>query len=83
MGCVLSVTAAPVTIIARRRVNMARRSDPRVWLVQGNDMMTQLRYVGPTSQPADLGWFLLVHRLTHDEDEPGMALEIDRMQEEG
>jgi len=39
-------------------------------------------YVGPCTEPADLGRHLLAHGLTHDEDEPGMAIRIDRMRED-
>ena len=39
-------------------------------------------HVGPTSRPADLDRFLLAHGLTHNEDEPGMAFELDRLRED-
>ncbi len=48
-----------------------RRSRPVTW------------HVGPSTEPADLGRFLLAHGMTHSEDEPGMAIDIDRLQEEG
>lgn len=40
-------------------------------------------HVGPTTTPTDLGTFLLAHGLVHDEDEPGMAVAIDQMREDG
>jgi GNAT superfamily N-acetyltransferase len=39
-------------------------------------------HVGPSTEPSDLGRTLLAHGLTHSEDEPGMAVEIDRMRED-
>jgi len=47
-----------------------RRSLPLAW------------HVGPSSQPASLGRSLLAHGLTHDEDEPGMAIKVAGMREE-
>lgn len=44
-----------------------RRSLPVVW------------HIGPASEPADLGEALLCHGLTFMEEEPGMALEIEKM----
>lgn len=37
--------------------------------------------LGPSSQPSDMGQRLLAHGFTHEEDEPGMALDIQRMHE--
>lgn len=39
-------------------------------------------HVGPSAEPPDLGRSLLAHGLTYSEDEPGMAVEIDRMRED-
>jgi GNAT superfamily N-acetyltransferase len=39
-------------------------------------------HVGPTSEPADLGSALLRHGMTFDEEEPGMALDIDQMNDD-
>ena len=39
-------------------------------------------HVGPSTRPADLGRSLLAHGLTLSEEEPGMALEIDRLPED-
>ncbi len=44
-----------------------RRSLPVTW------------HIGPSTQPSDLGRFLLAHGMTHSEDEPGMAVELDRV----
>ena len=38
-------------------------------------------HVGPGTEPADLGRFLLAHGLTHSEDEPGMAIDLERVRE--
>jgi ribosomal protein S18 acetylase RimI-like enzyme len=39
-------------------------------------------HVGPTTRPNELGRHLLAHGLTHVEDEPGMAIELDRVRED-
>ncbi len=39
-------------------------------------------HIGPTSEPSNLDRVLLAHGMTHGEDEPGMAIEIDRMDEQ-
>lgn len=44
-----------------------RRSSPLTW------------QIGPSSEPHDLDRHLVVHGLTHDEDEPGMAVEIEHI----
>ncbi|HXT37715.1 MAG TPA: hypothetical protein VN837_19245 [Chloroflexota bacterium] len=47
-----------------------RRSLPFTW------------HIGPGTEPADLGSYLLTHGLTHSEDEPGMAVELDRARDD-
>ncbi len=37
---------------------------------------------GPTTRPADLDRFLLAHGMTHSENEPGMAVDLDRMRDD-
>jgi ribosomal protein S18 acetylase RimI-like enzyme len=37
-------------------------------------------HLGPYTKPTDLGRLLLEHGMAHTEDEPGMAVEIDRME---
>lgn len=39
-------------------------------------------HIGPSTRPADLGRLLPAHGLAHSEDEPGMAVEIDRMRDD-
>ncbi len=39
-------------------------------------------HIGPSSRPPDLDRFLLAHGLRHDEDEPGMAIELDHMRDD-
>jgi GNAT superfamily N-acetyltransferase len=39
-------------------------------------------HIGPTSEPPDLAQVLLAHGMTHSEDEPGMAIEIERMRDD-
>lgn len=39
-------------------------------------------HIGPSTKPTDLGRFLPAHGLAHSEDEPGMAVEIDRMRDD-
>ncbi len=61
----------PATVDAQIEAVLAhfrRQSRPLTW------------HVGPSTEPADLGRFLLAHGLTHGEDEPGMAVEIGRME---
>lgn len=60
-----AVDAGVAAILA----HFARRGRPFTW------------HVGPSTQPADLGRALLAHGLTHSEDEPGMALELDRLRD--
>jgi len=38
-------------------------------------------HVGPSSQPADLGKYLLAHGVAHIEDEPGMAADLQHIDE--
>ncbi len=40
-------------------------------------------HIGPSTTPRDLGAALLRHGLRHDEDEPGMAVELAVMHDEG
>ena len=47
-----------------------RQARPFVW------------HVGPSTRPVDLGRSLLAHGLTLVEDEPGMAVQLDRLREE-
>jgi GNAT superfamily N-acetyltransferase len=53
--------------IERMLAEFRRRSVPARW------------QVGPTTSPATLGSALLAHGFTHDEDEPGMALDLRAM----
>src|SRR5262249_42586278 len=39
-------------------------------------------HIGPSSEPPDLAQHLLAHGMIHNEDEPGMAIEIDRMRDD-
>jgi GNAT superfamily N-acetyltransferase len=39
-------------------------------------------HIGPSTQPRDLDRFLLSHGMEHSEDEPGMAVEIERMRDD-
>lgn len=61
-----SVAAEIETILAHFRA----RSLPFTW------------HIGPGSGPPDLGDRLLAHGLNHDEDEPGMAVDLDRARDD-
>lgn len=56
--------AAIVTVLHRA----ASRKVPLMWVV------------GPTTQPADLGRSLIAHGLLHVGDDPGMAVDLDKVQ---
>lgn len=54
-----------------RIINQFRRRDvPMIW------------HIGPSTRPVDLGGYLLRHGLTHIEDEPGMAVDLNETHED-
>ena len=47
-----------------------RRARPFTW------------HIGPSTRPTDLDCYLVSHGMVHSEDEPGMAIAIDRMRDD-
>ena len=64
-NCVLRARFSPRTVDGRVEATLARfGSQPMTWLV------------GPSTQPNDLGRYLIAHGLEHTKDETGMAADL-------